>query len=51
MFKVQIDMAEFGEAALWQDVKDIEFNTQAQAQAHITWMKAEYGDTIQYRIA
>ena len=48
-YRVQIDMAEFGEPALWQDVKDIEFDTRAQAMAHIEWMKGEYGDTIQYR--
>ena len=50
MFKVQIDMAEFGEQALWQDVEGIEFKTYEQARAHITWMKGEYGDTIEYRI-
>lgn len=50
MFKVQIDMAEFGEQALWQDVEGIEFATYEQARAHITWMKAEYGDTINYRV-
>jgi hypothetical protein len=49
-YRVQIDMAEFGEAALWQDVECVEFDTQAQAEAHIQWMKKEYGDKIQYRV-
>jgi hypothetical protein len=48
-YKVQIDMSEFGEAALWQDVAGAEFATRAQALTHIEWMKKEYGDTIQYR--
>jgi hypothetical protein len=47
---VQIDMAEFGEAALWQDVECVEFDSRAQAEAHIQWMKKEYGDKIQYRV-
>ena len=51
MFKVQIDMSEFGETALWEDVKGVEFATYEQAHTYINWMKAEYGDTIQYRIA
>jgi hypothetical protein len=49
-YRVQIDMAEFGEAALWQDVECVEFDTRAQAESHIQWMKKEYGDKIQYRV-
>ena len=49
-YKVQIDMSEFGEAALWQDVAGAEFATRAQALTHIEWMQKEYGDTIQYRV-
>jgi len=49
-YKIQIDMAEFGERAIWQDVKDIEFESEMQAYAHISWMKSEYGDTIAYRV-
>lgn len=50
MYKVQIDMSEFGEAALWQDVECVEFETKEAAEAHIQWMKKEYGDKIQYRV-
>lgn len=50
MFKIQIDMSEFGEPALWEDVEYVEFATYEQACARIDWMKSEYGDTIQYRI-
>jgi hypothetical protein len=49
-YLVQIDMSEFGQAALWQDVKGVEFETRAQALTHIEWMKKEYGDKIQYRV-
>jgi hypothetical protein len=48
-YRVQIDMSEFGESAIWQDVAGAEFATRAQALTHIEWMKKEYGDTIQYR--
>ena len=48
-YRVQIDMSEFGEPALWQDVAGSEFATRAQALEHIEWMRKEYGDTIQYR--
>ena len=48
-YKVQIDMAEFGELAMWQDVAGSEFATRAQALEHIEWMKKEYGDQIEYR--
>ena len=49
-YKVQIDMSEFGEAAIWQDVECVMFDTCAEAVAHIEWMKKEYGDTIEYRV-
>ena len=49
-YKIQIDMAEFGEPALWQDVKGITVDTLEQAEAQIAWMKKEYGDTIEYRV-
>ena len=49
-YKIQIDMAEFGEPALWQDVQDLVVDTPEQAEAQIAWMKKEYGDTIEYRI-
>ena len=49
-YKIQIDMAEFGEPAIWQDVKDIEFESEIQAYRHIGWMKTEYGDSIAYRV-
>lgn len=48
---VQIDMAEFGEPAIWQDVAGVEFDTMKQAVAHIKWMKSEYGDKIDYCVA
>ena len=48
-YRVQIDMSEFGEAALWQDVAGAEFATRAQALTHIEWMKKEYGEKIAYR--
>lgn len=47
---VQIDMAEFEQAPLWEDVCGTRFDTQEQALAHITWMKKEYGHKIEYRI-
>ena len=47
---VQIDMAEFEPAPLWQDVAGVGFDTQEQALAHIEWMKKEYGHKIEYRI-
>ena len=47
---VQIDMAEFDQAPLWDDVYGARFDTQEQAQAHIEWAKAEYGHKIEYRI-
>jgi hypothetical protein len=50
-YRIQIDMAEFGEPANWQDVKDIGFDTLKQAMAHIAWMKNEYGVTIDYCVA
>jgi hypothetical protein len=49
-YRVQIDMSEFGEAALWQDVECAEFETKEAAEAHIQWMKKEYGNKIQYRV-
>ena len=48
-YKIQIDMAEFGESAMWQDVEGVEFNTRAQALTQIAWMKKEYGQQIEYR--
>jgi hypothetical protein len=48
-YKVQIDMSEFGESAIWQDVKGVEFATRAQALTHIEWMQREYGEKIAYR--
>jgi hypothetical protein len=48
-YKVQIDMSEFGEAPIWQDVEGVEFVSKEAAEAHIQWMKKEYGDTIEYR--
>jgi hypothetical protein len=47
-YKVQINMAEFYEPDLWQDVYGAKFGTQEQAHAHIEWMKKEYGDQIEY---
>lgn len=49
-YTVQIDMAEFGEAAIWDNVYGAEFNTVEKAEAHIVWMKKEYGDKIDYRV-
>jgi hypothetical protein len=49
-YKVQIDMSEFGESAIWQDVAGVLFDTHPAAVAHIEWMKKEYGDTIEYRV-
>lgn len=45
---VQIDMSEFGEPAIWQDVAGAEFSTMTHALAHIAWMKKEYGQGIKY---
>lgn len=45
---VQINMAEFGEPDLWQDVAGAEFTTVTHTLAHIAWMKKEYGDQINY---
>ena len=50
MFKVQIDMSEFNEKPLWQDIRGFEFDTQEQAQAQVDWLKSEYGTEIPYRI-
>lgn len=47
---VQIDMAEFEQAPLWEDVCGARFDTQELALADIEWMKKEYGDKIEYRI-
>jgi hypothetical protein len=47
---VQIDMAEFEQAPLWEDCTAARFDTQEQALAHIEWMKKEYGHKIEYRI-
>ena len=47
---VQIDMAEFEQTPLWEDVCGARFDTQEQALADIEWMKKEYGDQIEYRI-
>lgn len=49
-YRVQIDMSEFGEAAIWQAVKMPAFDTRAKALTHIEWMKKEYGDKIEYRV-
>lgn len=45
---VQINMAEFDQPDLWQDVYGVGFDTMEQAHAHIAWMKTEYGDQIEY---
>lgn len=47
---VQIDMAEFGENALWQDVEGAAYACRDKAYAMVEWMKNEYGDTIDYRV-
>lgn len=49
-YRVQIDMSEFGEPAIWHDVKMPAFDIRAQALIHIEWMKKEYGNTIEYRV-
>jgi hypothetical protein len=49
-YKVQIDMSEFGEPAIWQDVECVMFDTRAEALAHIEWMRKEYGGKIEYRV-
>jgi hypothetical protein len=49
-YRIQINMAEFGEPALWQDVVMPCFRTLEQAEADIEWMKKEYGGDIEYRI-
>lgn len=46
---IQIDMSEFGEPALWQDVAGPMFNTLAEAHSHIEWMLEHYGRQIAYR--
>jgi hypothetical protein len=48
-YKVQIDMSEFGESAIWQDVAGVLFDTHPAAVAHIEWMQREYGEKIAYR--
>ena len=46
---VQIDMSEFGEPALWQDVEGAEFESITHTLAHIAWMQKEYGKEIKYK--
>lgn len=48
-YKVQINMADPGQRADWQDCEGTH-QTQAQAEAAIEWMKQEYGDTIEFRV-
>ena len=49
VFIIQINMAEPGEWAQWEDCEG-QHETVEQADAAIEWMKQEYGDTIEFRI-
>lgn len=49
-YQVQIDMAEFGEAPLWQPVYGQLHDCLELAKAFIKWAKTEYGDSINFRI-
>ena len=46
---VQIDMSEFGEPAIWQDVYGAEFYSVSAALSHIAWMEGHYGHKIKYQ--
>jgi hypothetical protein len=47
---VQINMADRGQATQWTDCEDAKFAAQEDALERIEWMKAEYGDQIEYRV-
>lgn len=49
MYKIQINMAEYNQSELWEDVEVPPFKEYNRAEAHIGWMLVEYGD-IQFRI-
>jgi hypothetical protein len=47
---VQMNMADRGQETQWTDCEDAKFAAQEQALERIEWMKAEYGDQIEYRV-
>lgn len=51
-YQIEINMAEpvFDTKPIWQPCEDAHFETRAQAEAMVRWMKKEYGDAIEFRI-